>query len=144
MPIEAHNVYERPTETASPGSVTTRDAPGPSRPTRSAIECAWPSEPLRPVDATGTSEADAQMAESSALPAFAITKTTETRVVGGRTEVEPAGGSCIVVVVDVDVVVVDVDVVVGRAVAPGNVVVVVEDVVVLVVVGGAVVVGGSP
>jgi len=55
------------------------------------------------------------------LPAFATTRTTDTRFVGGRTEVDPGGGSCRVVVVVVAMVGVVV-------VAPGIVVEVVVDV----------------
>jgi hypothetical protein len=105
-----------------------------------ALELGW-----RPVDGPGTTEAAAQMPEIWTLPVFATTRTTETRWVGGRTEVEPRGGSCSVVVVeDVDVVVDEV--VVDEVVAPGIVVdVVVEvEVVVEVVVVKMVVVVGKP
>jgi len=80
------------------------------------------------------------MPEVRTLPAFAMTSTTETRLVGGRMDVEPGGGSWkVVVVVDV---VVEVDVeVVEEVVAPGIVEVVLVDVV---VVEEVVVVGGNP
>jgi hypothetical protein len=100
--------------------------------------------PLRPVDACGTTDAAAQIPVICALPAFATTRTTRTRGVGGNTEVEPAGGSCIVVVVDVEVVVVEVEVVEELLVVPGSVVEVVVLVEVVVVVGGVVVVVGRP
>ena len=98
-----------------------------------------------------TTDPDAQMPEIGTLPAFAITITTETALVGGSTDVEPGGGSCnVVVVVDVEVEVVvdvDVDVVVDEVDVPGNVVVVDVDVVVdveVVEVVDVVVVVGSP
>jgi hypothetical protein len=150
VPIAAQRLYCLPVMTLSDGSVITIDAPGASRPMRMAVERSTAAEALTFVDvvASGTTEAAAQMSETATLPEFATTRTTETRWVGGRTEVELNGGSCIVVVVvvvDVDVVV---EVVVEEVVAPGSVVegVVVEVVVVLevVVVGAAVVVVGSP
>lgn len=138
-------MYDRPDETASAGTLTTTEAPGARWPTRTDLERVT-EPPLRPLEASGMTEAAAQMSESGALPAFATTRTTETRSVGGSTEVEPGGGSCIVVEVgDVGVVVVvEVDVVV--VLVPGSVVDVVVDVVVVVVVvvGGRVVVVGSP
>ena len=87
---------------------------------------------FRPLGGSATTDPEAQMPEIATLPAFATTRTTETCLVGGRTEVAPAGGTCsVVVVVEVDVdVVVDVEVegVVDDVDAPGRVV----DVVVLV------------
>lgn len=124
----------------------TIDVPGARRPTRTAVDRVRPKEPGPPrAGATGTTEAAAQIAEISALPALATTSTTESRPVGGKTEVDPGGGTCSVVVVEVEVVVdVEVEVVVEGLVTPGSVVKVVVDVEVLVVVTGSVVVVGSP
>jgi hypothetical protein len=94
---------------------------------------------------SGTRDADAQTRESETLPAFATTRRTEIRLVGGRTEVEPEGGSCTVVVVAiVGIVVVVVDVVVDEDVEAGIVVEVVVEVVADVEVVDVVVVVGRP
>jgi len=118
---------------------------------RTAVACSTAVGPAfapEPVPIAGTTAAEAQMSEMGTLPESATTRTTETLCVGGRTEVEPDGGSCIVVVVVVVELVVVEEVVVEEVVAPGrvvDVVVVVEVVVVdVVVVGGEVVVVGSP
>jgi hypothetical protein len=150
--MAAQRVYCLPVLTLRDGSVTTTEAPGASRPMRTAVECstaAGPTFPLEPVSISGTTDAEAQMSETGTLPESATTRNTETLSVGGKTEVEPDGGSCIVVVVVVVELVVVEEVVVDEVVAPGrvvDVVVVVEVVVVedVVVVGGEVVVVGSP
>lgn len=94
-----------------------------------------------PLGGLATTDPEAQMPEMATLPTFAITRTTETCLVGGNIEVDPRGGSCsVVVVVDVEVVLVDVvEVVVEDVEVVGIVVevvlvdVVVVDVVVVVV-----------
>jgi hypothetical protein len=152
VPIAAQRVYCLPVETSRAGSVTTTEAAGASWPIRTAVECSPVAGPfpVGPEVNSGTTEAAAQIPDKATLPEFLTTRTTETRSVGGRTEVELEGGSwVVVVVVDVEVVVVDVVEVVEEVVAPGivvGVVVVVDVVVVLevVVVGGVVVVVGSP
>ncbi len=121
-----------PDTTIMGADVTSTDAPGASRPTRTLVQLVrglrFGTAPV----CSGTTDAETQTRESGTLPAFATTRTTESRFVGGRTEVDPGGGSCrvvVVVVAIVGVVVVVVDVVVDDDV-PGIVVEVVVDVVV--------------
>lgn len=57
---------------------------------RTAAQCVGGLGPgWRPIGGSGTADAAAQIPEIGMLPAFATTRTTEMRPVGGRTDVEP-------------------------------------------------------